>query len=71
MSFLNDLKKPAAHQLKPIFDKYSRAQIAKSLKIHSAYLGNILCGHMQPSDSLEKKLHVFAKKIIEAEEKSL
>ncbi len=71
MSFLDDLKKPVHHQLKAIFEKYSRAQIAKSLDIHSAYLGNILCGHMQPSDSLEKKLHILAKKIIEAEEKSL
>lgn len=68
MSFLNDLKKPVHHQLKPIFGKYSRAQIAQSLDIHSAYLGNVLCGHMKPSDSLEKKMQSLAKKIIKKEE---
>jgi len=57
---LDSLRQHQTHPLKPIFDRYNRAQIANKLGIGPTYLGNILQGHYQPGADLEVRMQELA-----------
>jgi hypothetical protein len=64
---LKDLKTHTTHPLKPVFEPYARAKIAKVVGIHPQYLRDIMNGKLDPSSDLEGRLQQLAAEIQTAE----